>query len=122
MSRRRKPSDPQAIALRKAEQLAMDRQSARNPSNWGVDPDIKRLPTSSQVRVVRGTRARIVHAPVGGVARGLAVHRQLLGLAQGDGLGIGWLAPARHGRSRGNGYGAHSEAASSGGNQTAPVL
>ena len=62
MSRRRKPSDPQAIALRKAEQLAMDRQSARNPSNWGVDPDIKRLPTSSQVRVVRGTRARIVHA------------------------------------------------------------
>jgi hypothetical protein len=62
MPRRRPPSDPQAIAARKAEQLAADRTAARNPANWGVDPEVKKLSTGRAVRVVRGHRAKIIHA------------------------------------------------------------
>ncbi len=67
MPRRRhaSPTDPMKAMIASAEQRARERQAANDPANWGVEPTLKKLPTSRAVKVTRGPRARI-----------LAAHRQ----------------------------------------------
>jgi hypothetical protein len=98
MSRRKKPSDPQTIMLRRAQLAAAEREAAKDPTTWGIDPAKKTLPASRSVKTIAGARGSIAHArrldafdalhAIGGLTDGQHQAAQLLIKSWAEMLGI----------------------------------
>jgi hypothetical protein len=57
-----KPSDPQTILVRRAQERALERIREREPARWGVAPELLALETANDVEAISDERGRVFHA------------------------------------------------------------